>query len=174
MKPAIVSTRIVWFALLVTLCAYQSVHAHKLGQSYIFLKVYSQEIQGRVEMTMGDLNTALGLDFRTDLSVTRDEIAVHIDAIKAYMLEKISMTSNGVPLDMRPTGYRLLSTSFAQYVLVEFTFGDLPSPTESIDIDYAVLFDREPEHRGLLVIEHNWRTNTFNNESTVSLTARTW
>ena len=62
--------RIAWFVLLLTALAHGRAHAHELGQSYIFLSIYHQSLQGRFEVTVGDLNQALGLDFRTDGTVT--------------------------------------------------------------------------------------------------------
>ena len=40
---------------------------------------------------------------------------------------------------------------------------------QKLTIDYRVLFDQVPGHRGFLLIEHNWATGTFANESQISL-----
>ena len=161
--------RIAWFVLLLAALTHGRAHAHELGQSYIFLSIYGQLIHGRFEVTVGDLNQALGLDFRTDGTVTSEEVDSHIQVIKSYLLEKVSMAPNGVPVDIRLTEHRLFSPRTAQYVVVEFALDNLLESPQHVDIDYAILFDVDPKHRGLLVIEHNWKTNTFNDGTTVSL-----
>ena len=40
---------------------------------------------------------------------------------------------------------------------------------ERLTIDYRVLFDQVPGHRGFLLVEHNWATGTFANEGRISL-----
>jgi hypothetical protein len=40
---------------------------------------------------------------------------------------------------------------------------------ERLTIDYRVLFDALPGHRGFLLVEHNWATGTFANEGQISL-----
>ena len=43
--------------------------AHNLGESYLYLKIYSDSVSGRFEIALSDLNPALGLS-RTDLEIT--------------------------------------------------------------------------------------------------------
>jgi len=157
-----------WFVLFVLFFIaifYLPGHGHQLGQSYIFLKIYDHSIHGRLEVPVSDLNKALGLDFRTDGSVTNEDVDRHIAVIKLYLLEKVRMAPNGKAMALRLVGHSLFSVSLGQYVTVEFAIDDLAEEPKHIDVDYAVVFDVDEKHRGLLVIEHNWKTNTFNTES---------
>jgi hypothetical protein len=53
-------------------------------------------------------------------------------------------------------------------IMVEFAYEDLPEVPREIEAAYSVLFDIQPNHRGMLVIETNWKTGTFDNEGSVS------
>lgn len=144
-------------------------HAHSLNQGYIFLRVYDNTLDGVVEMTIEDLNTALGLSLATDQSVTTEDIEPHIDAIHAYLRERISLAVDGGDVGLPLTDFDLTSIPLAQYLRVRFSFTDLPAPPEKVAVNYNVLFDIQPSYRGMLVIEHYWKTATFNNEANVSL-----
>jgi len=144
-------------------------HAHALGQSYIFLSVFEESIEGRVEIPVTALNDALGLDFRTDQTVVEEDVDRRINAILEYVVERVRLAPNGIPAEIRVTQHHLFSVSFTQYVVVQFIIDGLAEPPEFVNIDFSAIFDVDSEHRGLLVIENNWKTSTFNNEANVSL-----
>lgn len=145
------------------------VHAHTLGQSYIFLTVEGDAVHGRFELTARDLNAALGLGFPLNGRIMDADIARHAPVIERYLHERVDMAVEGRPIEIRFTGSRVGKYHGEQYALHEFDLAGLPADTEAIDVGYRVLFDVDPEHRGLLVIENNFETGTFNNEAGVSL-----
>ena len=62
-----------------------------------------------------------------------------------------------------------MKAKFATYVQLEFNIFENSAGPDVIDIDYAVMFDVDPDHLALLVIEQFWKAGIFNNESRVSL-----
>ena len=46
-----------------------------------------------------------------------------------------------------------------------FELPGLSRAPERMAFDYSVLFDEDPSHRGFLIVEHNFATGTFANES---------
>jgi hypothetical protein len=48
-------------AVIVTVFICSPLYAHKIGQSYIFLKVYENSLTGIFDITLRDLNKAMGL-----------------------------------------------------------------------------------------------------------------
>ena len=143
--------------------------AHALEQSYVFLNIDDERIEGYFELAVADVNQVLGLDFRTDLSVTIDEAGARLNKIVPYVLERVSFKVNAKPVAVRITGHGLQNTSFAQFMVIKFAFEDLVEPAQVIDVDYKVFLDELPGHRGLLVVTHNWKANVFDNEKEVSL-----
>ena len=156
---------------LVGLCAGGALHAapHQLDQSYIYLSIYDDSMSGRFEITTRDLNRALGLDLPTDRPVTVAELAPIRDALEAYLLDHFSLASNDTPYRLRFTDLEVMDLEMADFVLLSFDLEGVTDIPDYLDVTYDVLFDVDPQHRGLLHIEHNWRTGTFNNESIPSL-----
>lgn len=143
--------------------------AHELGQSYLFLRVYDDALEVRVEITVEDVNTAVGLALPTDRPATLDDVTPHQAAIDAYLAEHASFTVDGAPAGFTVSGYELRELSFAQYVLVTLDLDGFPGETGRVGVTCDVMFEHDPEHRNFLVIEHNWKTGTFNNEAGISL-----
>ena len=156
-------------AALVLATASNGVAAHNVGQGYIFVNLYDDAIDGRIEFTLADLNQALNLDFKEDHTASPADLDRHVDAIKAYALRRISFSINGKAAAIRLKHHELLTFDPAQYAALNFSLLELSEPPESIEIDYRAIFDAVPEHRGFLVVENNWKTGTMDNEAQVSL-----
>jgi hypothetical protein len=62
-----------------------------------------------------------------------------------------------------------MSTRKAQYLLQPFETGARTEGLGFIDVEYRLLFDRYPDHRGFLIIENDWKSGTFDNEGGISL-----
>lgn len=144
-------------------------HAHSLGQSYIFLRIYDHSIEGRLEITVEDLERVLSVSLRPSGQVTLDDIQTHLDSILAYVTPRFYVGTAGRALPLRFDGSDIRRIEIADYVLLNFTADSLAQIPEVLELEYSVLFDTDADHRNLLVIEHNWKTATFNNERAVSL-----
>lgn len=145
-------------------------NAHALGQSYVFLNILESSVTGRVEIPISDVNRLVNANLATDGSVEKEQLAPHANAIASYVKRRVHFSPDGTPAPLRIIGQQLFSTSFAQFVLVEFEIEGLTELPRTIDVDYGIVGDLDSDHRSMLVIENNWRTGTFNNEANVSLT----
>jgi hypothetical protein len=140
--------------------------SHALEQSYIFLSINDTSIEGRLEINITDLNRAMSLDLATDRNVQRDDIQPHLQNIKDYFYQKVSIElGDGLVLD----DFFLHSFPKTQYLAFNFSFKGLPEVPQFIDFEYSVLFDTTPAHRGFVVIENDWRTGTFDDEGNIAL-----
>lgn len=146
-----------------------NVDAHKLGESYLFLNIYNHRIEGRVEITLTDLGNVIALDKNSDGKISQEELDSGIDAVKSYVSERISLGTNQSPYPIRYTTHRIMKTSFGKYAMLDFIVDDLQEMPSMLDVDYALLFDIDPKHRGLLVIENNPIAGIADNEKVVSL-----
>ncbi|HQV30639.1 MAG TPA: hypothetical protein PKV71_02135, partial [Calditrichia bacterium] len=128
-----------------------SLSAHSLGQSYVFLNITEQNISGRFEITLPDLNRVVQQDY-PDLVITPENLAEHRDLIEAYYQGKVSFAAEGRNLPFSFTGTTFLETDIANYAGFNF---DLENPGEKIPdlltIDYRVFFELDSQHQGLLV-----------------------
>lgn len=143
--------------------------AHAPDQSYVFLSVYDDSLDARIEITIPDVNAAVGLNLSEDRLLTRDDIEVYLPQIKSYLAERISLAPNGQPRPLIFDEVDLTEAPLPQYLHLKFSFRDLAGPLEYVDTNYNVLFDTRSSHRAFLVIEHNWKTGTFSNEARISL-----
>jgi hypothetical protein len=142
-------------------------HAHSAGESYLYLQIYPDRISGRFEVALSDLNPALSLS-GTELEITAENLDQRIGFLQDYYLGHVSISDERGPLTIEFKAHGLLSAE-GGYVLLPFDLGGLDEVPQSLIIDYSVLLDEEPSHRGFLIVEHNWATGTFANEKGVSL-----
>jgi hypothetical protein len=155
-------------ALVVILCAvwHTPILAHDIKQGYLFLTVNDKSIEGRLELNIVDLNEAIGLNLATDKSVTPADIQPHLQNIKDYFNERVSMKlGNGIVLN----DFFLHSNEKVQFLVFPFSIDNLPAIPEYIDFEYSVLFDVNNEHTGFVVVENDWRSGTFNQEANIAL-----
>jgi hypothetical protein len=157
--------------LLALCCLLQFQHAagHALDQSNLFLNFESARVHGRLELAIGDINTALNLALPTDDSVSAADIEPYLGQIRNYVNERVKLSLAGRSGQLPFTDTGLIHLSFATFLQLNFSYDALEEEVQEIDIEYALLFDREPDHRGMLVIENNWKSGTFGNEANVSL-----
>ena len=161
--------RLTSFVILILATMSGNAVSHALGQGIIFVSIYDDAVVGRFEFALPDLNKALNLNFKEDHTASAADLEAHIDVIKTYALERISISVNGKAAAIRLEHHALSTLDPAQYAVMHFSLGGLSEPPESVEIDYRVAFDIIPEHRGLLVVENNWKTGIFDNEAQVSL-----
>ncbi len=140
--------------------------AHQLGQSYIFLRVADAAIDGRVEITVSDLNRLLSLNI-PERGATRDDVTPHVETLAAYLREHIRFAPNGQAQALVFDDHGIDAIALADYVVMRFTLTDAGRALRHVDVEYRVGFAAMPEHRGLAVVEHDWGTGTFNDESNV-------
>lgn len=154
-------------ALLLSILGARSAEAHVIGQSYLYIQVYEESITGRYEIALVNLNPALGLE-GTDREITPDNYLDHVPFLQEYYREKVTLSADGKPLTVHFTEPGFLGTK-GNYVTLAFDISGYDRVPERLDVDYNVLFDEDPDHRGFLLIETNWATGTFANESGISL-----
>lgn len=144
--------------------------AHFPDQSYLYFQVYDQDIEARVEITVSDLNEALNLDLPSDNQATVEDIEPHLPKIQEYINQKfiVSINNQEYPLEYK-NEYDSFQTEFAQFFTFNYKLKNLQELPQRLKVYFGVLLDSKPEHKNLVVIEHNWKTGTFTNEAGVSL-----
>jgi hypothetical protein len=141
--------------------------AHNLGESYLYLQIYSDHLTGRFEISFKDLNTGLERT-GTAREITSANLEQHVDFLQAYYREHVGLFVEGRQVPIRFTQHSVLDVNGGVFQL-PFEFDGLETVPQKLMIDYRVLFDKVPGHRGFLLVEHNWATATFANEGQISL-----
>jgi hypothetical protein len=133
----------------------------------MFLRMHTDSVIVRLELFTEHLNRALGLGWEDGAETTREQVAAQLPAIRGYAEANFTVDAGGRPFI--PV-YRSFDTRVAepgQFVLLEYLVA-VPPP-ERLTVTFTPFFEGDDRHRNMLVIEHDWRTATFNNEGNVSL-----
>ncbi len=141
--------------------------AHAPRQGYLFLRLHSDSAIARLELNIGDLEGALTLGWDPTVRPTREQVMAHLAAIRAYAEAHFALgdgTTSVVPV-YRDFSYR--GADNAEYLLLEYFIAS-PLP-DRLSITLTPFFELDDMHRNLVVIEHDWRTGTFDNEKNVSM-----
>jgi hypothetical protein len=144
--------------------------AHDIDQSYLFLTIEDQQVTGRVEITTRDLNQALGFGWAEDGSVSLEQIRAADAAVATYVEERVRVAIDGQPTVLRVLGYDFQTISIGQFIHIQFALTPVVSTPVQMEITNALMFDVDPAHRSLVVIENHWRSGTLANEAIISLT----
>ena len=162
--------RVVLATLACVLCIFSSslvpsATGHALGQSYLYFQIREDSISARVELPVKELNEVLDLGFSADQKVGMEDIGPHLEAIKSYVDDNLVL--NCAPETCEPVfqNHDFLNTTFAQFLLLEYDLEGFEQLPDSIDVAYDVILEQLPQHTNMLLVEENWRTGTFQNES---------
>lgn len=158
---------IVFLLCIVTILGHSSAFGHNLGQSYTYLRIYDDKITGRFEIILDDLNRALSRD-GAGTPITEENLDEHMAEIHEYYRANVRFTADGEQIPYQFTGYDTLKAK-TLFVLLDFNLMENQTTPDLIDVEYSAIFDVEPTHTGMLLIEQYWRGNIFNNESRPSL-----
>lgn len=144
----------------------QMAKAHAPDQSYLYLSIYKDAIEGRVEMTAKDMNRALNLGLPDRLTLS--DIMPVLGRLQNYLGNRVALAAQGGPQSYRivwkdPTVLNL--DEMEDFVRFHFSLEGVGEVPEVLDINYNVLFDNYDKHRGVLIIEHNWKAGILENES---------
>jgi hypothetical protein len=115
---------------------------------------------------LADLNHDLELE-GTDREVTPENLDDRVGFLKDYYRRKVEISHEGRPLILEFTTHGVKGRR-EPYAYLSFDLGGLDAVPDTLTFEYSVLLDENPEHRGFLLVEHNWATGTFANEADFS------
>jgi hypothetical protein len=134
-----------------------SVHAHKPSDSYLTLSVDGETIAGQWDIALRDLDFALGLDANQDGDITWGEVRAKQDDIAAYALARLRLGSVAAPCPAHVTQQLIDDHSDGAYSVMRFTATCAAAP-KTLEVDYRLFFDLDPQHRGLIRLEYRGST----------------
>ena len=123
--------------------------AHKPSDSYLTLNVEGAEVRGQWDIALRDLELALGLDSNQDGAITWGEVRSRRAELSSYALARLSLTADGDACPAEPGQLQIDDHSDGAYAVLHFT-ARCPRIAEELQATYRLLFDLDPQHRGLL------------------------
>ncbi len=142
---------------------------HDVGQGYLFLRIHEDSIVVRLEMTVADLNEALGLGWDAVSEVGQGEVERALGPILRYAAANTEIRSSGTPLDLVYGGFDVRFLEVANYVQLYYVIESTGALPDELEITFAPIFEINSSQRNFLVVEHNWKTATFNSEAIAAI-----
>jgi hypothetical protein len=134
-------------------------YADKFSDSYLSMKVERNAISGQWDIALRDLDAAVGLDQNGNGEITWSEVQAKQNEIDAYALSRLALSSDGVVCPTKVVQQLVDRHSDGGYAVLRFT-ATCPAPIESLVAGYYLLFDIDPQHKGLLKLESDGSTST--------------
>lgn len=142
--------------LLLLLCGLvvsSSAYAHKPSDSYLTLRVEGATVNGQWDIALRDLDFALGLDSNGDAEITWGEVRAKQKDISAYALSRLSISAAGQACPVSVSDYLIDDHTDGAYAVLRFTAA-CAAPVQALQVRYALFFDIDPQHKGLLRLEN--------------------
>jgi hypothetical protein len=151
--------RTLWLLAAALLLAAAPARAHKPSDSYLTLDVREANVDGQWDIALRDLDMAIGLDQDGNGELTWNEVRARHDAIAAYALARLKLASAGAPCPLRVTEQLLDNHSDGAYAVLRL-HADCGGAVSALEVDYRLLFDIDPQHKGLLQLRHAGQVST--------------
>ena len=123
--------------------------AHKPSDSYLTIERHGAEIQGQWDIALRDLDAAITLDANGDGEITWGEVRARNAAIAAYALARLDLASGGAACKLDAGDVLIDEHSDGAYAVLRLSAA-CPTADPVLSVDYRLLFDVDPTHRGLL------------------------
>ena len=140
--------------------------AHAVGESYIFLDVHPAALVGHAEIHFDDLANKLGLDpGEEDAKVF---VRTHQDEVQKYIRDHFEVRAGArvcVPRFISSDALDLPQGRFAVYNL-RIDIDPLP---DTLTVENRMLFENDPRHRNLLLINRNAKTGELRGPEATAL-----
>ena len=134
--------------------------AHKPSDSYLTLTVPAagSVLEGRWDIALRDLDFVLGLDANHDGAITWGELKAARTRIAAYAFAHLALSAvgRGDRSGCQPelTALQVDEHVDGHYAVLRFRADCILAPTE-LAVRYALLFEVDPTHRGLIEVVAN-------------------
>ncbi|NVJ24151.1 HupE/UreJ family protein [Myxococcus sp. AM011] len=126
--------------------------AHKPSDSYLRLERAPHGFTGRWDVALRDLDAVLGLDSNGDGALAWGEVRDRQQDITRHVLSRLSVGTAGAPCPTTPEGaLRVARHSDGAYAVLDFQAA-CPTWPSALTLDYTLLFDRDPQHRGIIQV----------------------
>jgi hypothetical protein len=143
--------------LLMLTCA--DAMAHKPSDSYLTIRVENERIFGQWDIALRDLDYAIGLDANDDGQISWGELRTRGEALAAYVTPRLRLGTGSGDCGYRIDRLLVDHHSDGAYAALRFA-ADCSGISDGLTVEYSLFFDLDPQHRGLLRLEHPGQTDS--------------
>lgn len=139
-----------WLAcLLLIACSCASAHISSNG--FLTLNATGSQVSGSLELAIRDAELAVGLDTNGDGEVTWGEVRSHEAQLTSYLHNRLTLAADGKTCDISFSTPQVNARVDGNYLWLPFT-APCSAELREVGIDYRLLLDIDPSHRGLLTL----------------------
>lgn len=136
-----------------------NVYAHKPSDSYLTLNIADNTIAGQWDIALRDLDYAIGLDANGDGAITWGEVRARHNDIAAYAMSRLQLSAEGGACPANVTEHLVDDHTDGAYAVLRFN-AQCAAMKEVLHARYALFFDIDPQHKGLLKLQYQAISNT--------------
>ena len=141
------------------LLAAHDARAHKPSDSTLTLELAGTSVTGQWDIALRDLDHAIGLDGDGDGAITWGELKSRHGEVAAYALARLRLGPQAAPCALSVTDHLVAPHSDGAYAVLVLRAA-CPRVRDSLEVAYSLLFDLDPQHRGLLQVRAGGTTQT--------------
>jgi hypothetical protein len=134
-------------------------HAHSASDAYLALDVKGNVIEARWDIALRDLHFVLGLDDDGDGAVTWGEVKRHRAVFFVFAYGRLRAGSKDGACAIERGEQLVSARADGGYAALSFRIVCNGRPRK-VTIDYRLLFDVDPTHRGIVVVRNGSATAT--------------
>ena len=140
--------RILAAALLLAAGAAQ---AHRPSDAFLTLEITGAQLHGQWEIALRDLDVVVAIDADGDRSLTWGELKAGRAAIDEALSGALKIEAGGHACALRTTELMVNVRVEGRFAWIGLA-GECPAAPEALTLEYSLLFDVDPTHRGILVL----------------------
>lgn len=140
-------------------CTSLTTQAHKPSDSYLSLRINGQQIDGQWDIALRDLDFVIGLDADGNGELTWDEVRTRHENIAAYALSHLTVSNGSAACPTTVREQLIDDHTDGAYSVLRFN-AVCADPPIALTVAYRLLFDVDPQHKGLLKLQNRGVTST--------------
>ncbi|MEQ8209189.1 MAG: HupE/UreJ family protein [Lacipirellulaceae bacterium] len=134
-------------------------HAHKPSDSYLRITGGGERLAVEWDIALKDLELLVGLDSNRDGKITWGELKEKRRSIADYALNRLSMKADGTDCQLKLAELLVTQHSDGAYAVLQLD-AEGQGDAELIEVEYSLLFELDPTHRGLVLYENGPTAST--------------
>jgi hypothetical protein len=147
-------------ALVLLLAMATTAQAHIASNGFLTLNVEGSRLSGAVELAMRDAELAVGLDDSRDGRIAWGEVRAHQRDLELYMRRMLVIGAGATRCLEEFAAVEINERVDGNYVWLPFTASCGSSQLTKLSVDYRLMRDIDPSHRGLMTIKAWGTTQT--------------
>jgi hypothetical protein len=133
--------------------------AHEPSRSLLKLAVDDAGVRGRLDVSLRDLEDAVGLDADGDAAITWAEVQARSVDIAGYASRRLALEADGQACPLSAGPVTVDRHGGAIFAVVDLA-AECPAAPRSLRAAYGLLFDLDPAHRALVEISAGGASTT--------------